>query len=963
MLSDNFINRHIGISAEDEKEMLKTVGVSSIEELINQTIPESIRLNKDEELKLTEEPLSEYELFLRMQKFAKKNKIFKTFIGMGYYGTMMPPVIQRNVLENPSWYTSYTPYQAEISQGRLEAMLNFQTAITELTGMEVANASLLDEGTAAAEAMAMAFNLRSPKLKKANANKFFVDKNIFPQTIEVIKTRSEPYGIVVEIGDFSRFTPSEEYFAAIVQYPDSNGEIIDYQDFAEKIHSNEALFIVAADILSLAILKPPAEFGADIVVGSSQRLGLSMAFGGPHAGYFATKMKYIRKMPGRIIGVSRDKYGRIAYRMTLQTREQHIKRERATSNICTAQALLAVLSGFYAVYHGKEGLQKIALDIHYKATLLDKELQKLGYKQLNKNFFDTLKIQLPDNIKASEIEKIAHDKKLNFRIIDEKHIGISLDETTRTKDLNKILKVFAKALKKDYDKIESIPEQISFDKKFLRTGDFMQQEVFKKYRTETELMRYIKRLERKDISLTHSMIPLGSCTMKLNSAVSMFALSNPHFTDIHPFVPQWQAKGYIKMIEDLKENLKAITGMDDVCFQPNSGAAGEYTGMLLIREYHKRNGQPERNVMLIPASAHGTNPASARMAGMKIVVIKTDENGNIDFDDLKQKAEENKDNLAGFMVTYPSTHGVFESKIKEMCDIIHRNGGLVYMDGANLNAQIGYTNPAKIGADVCHLNLHKTFGIPHGGGGPGVGPVAVTKKLAGLLPTHPVIKNRENGIGAVASAPYGSALILTISYAYVKMLGAKGLKRATEIAILNANYIASALKDHYKILYTGETGRVAHELIIDLRKFKHELNITEIDVAKRLIDYGFHAPTVSFPVVGTLMIEPTESESKAELDKFISTLINIRKEIQEVQDGKADKDDNVLKNAPHPEYEIVSDNWNHNYSRTKAAYPLDFVRENKFWINVARIDEAYGDRNIYCKVVTDEYFKLFPQKK
>ncbi len=952
MLNDNFTNRHIGPSDDQINEMLKEIGVKSLDDLVYQCIPDSIK--KDKSLNLSE-PKTEFEIFNKFLKYANKNKKYRSFIGLGYYGTMMPPVIQRNVLENPVWYTSYTPYQAEISQGRLEALLNFQTAIAELTAMDVANASLLDESTAAGEAMRMFFDKRSAKKKKAGANKFFVDRNVFPQTKSILLSRAEPLDIELEFGDFDNCNIDEKYFAALIQYPDANGKVNDYKNFTENAHQNDCKVVAAADILSLAYLTPPGEWGADAVVGSSQRLGLPMAFGGPHAGYFATSRKFIRKMPGRIIGVSKDKNGKIAYRMTLQTREQHIKRERATSNICTAQALLATMSGFYAIYHGYQGLKNIAQKTHYKAVLLSDKLQKIGIKQLNDSFFDTLKLK----INSGDIEllqKLAIKKKLNFRYSKD-FLTISLDELTTIKDLNKILKVFSKFTGKEYKKIKTIEEKTILKDNLIRKSRFMQQDLFKKYRTETKMMRYIKILERKDISLTHSMIPLGSCTMKLNSAVSLFPLSNNSFADIHPFVPQKQAKGYLKIIEKLKEDLVEITGMHDLSFQPNSGAAGEHTGLLVIRAYQEGIGQGHRNVCLIPSSAHGTNPASAIMAGYNVVVVKSDENGNIDVQDLKEKAQEHKENLSAIMITYPSTHGVFEKRIIEICDIVHQNGGQVYMDGANMNAQIGITDPGYIGADVCHLNLHKTFAIPHGGGGPGVGPITVKKHLSPYLPTHPVISTNdsEKAINPVAGAPYGSPMILPISYAYIKMLGAKGLYKSTLGAVLNANYIASKLKDYYNVLYKAETGRVAHELILDLRSLKHEINVTELDVAKRLIDFGFHAPTVSFPVPGTLMVEPTESESKEELDKFIEAMIIIHSEIESIRNGKADKDNNVIKNAPHPEYEIVADDWNHPYSRRKAAYPAKWVEENKFWVNIGRIDDAFGDRKAFCSIVTPEF--------
>ena len=952
MLNDNFTNRHIGPNDDQINEMLKEIGLSSIEELIERTIPDSIKIPK--ELKLGKAK-SEFEILEKLTSLGNKNKLFRTYIGLGYYGTMMPSVIQRNVLENPVWYTSYTPYQAEISQGRLEALLNFQTAITELTAMDVANASLLDESTAAAEAMRMFFDNRPTKKKKAEANQFFVDNNIFPQTKSVLATRAEPLGIELVFGDFNNCEINEKTFAALVQYPNVNGEISDYKEFVDKVHSNDCQVVVAADILSLALLTPPGEWGADVVVGSSQRLGLPMGYGGPHAGYFATSKKYIRKMPGRIIGVSKDKNGKPAYRLTLQTREQHIKREKATSNICTAQALLASLSGFYAIYHGYEGLKNIATNVHLKAIILSERIKELGLNQVNTNFFDTLKIEI-DNKQAKKLKKIANNEKINFRICKD-FVTISVDEVTTVKDLNKILKVLSKFSGNEIDKKKDIEIQSILEQKFVRTSEFMQQDVFKKYHSETEMMRYIKRLERKDISLTHSMISLGSCTMKLNSAVSMLSLSNGQFANIHPFVPKNQAKGYLEIIKGLKKDLVEITGMDDLSFQPNSGAAGEHAGLMTIRAYQNDIGQGHRNICLIPASAHGTNPASSIMAGYNVIVIKTDENGNIDIADLEVKATENKENLAAFMVTYPSTHGVFESSIVRMCEIIHQNGGQVYMDGANMNAQIGLTNPGFIGADVCHLNLHKTFAIPHGGGGPGVGPIAVKKHLSPFLPTHPVVSPNKNekAIYTISAAPYGSAMVLPISYAYVKMLGIKGLKKSTIAAILNANYLAAKLKDYFPILYTSETGKVAHELILDCRNLKHEIGIAETDIAKRLMDFGYHAPTLSFPVHGTLMVEPTESENKAELDKFIEAMIIIHGEIEEVRSGKADKDDNVLVNAPHPEYEIVADEWKHSYSREKAAYPAEWVRENKFWINVARIDDAFGDRKTFCSIITPEF--------
>ncbi len=958
MLHDNFVFRHIGPNEQEIHEMLSELGFGSLEEMMEQIIPQNIQFKKTLAL---DPPMSEFEALNHLRQLGKKNKLYRSFIGMGYYGTMMPPVIQRNVLENPVWYTSYTPYQAEISQGRMEALLNFQTAIVELTGMEIANASLLDEATAAAEAMSMIYNLRSAKLKKAGAKRFFVDEKVFPQTLAVLKTRSEPFGIEIITENFRDFEFDETVFGALIQYPNSDGEIIDYQTFVEKAHQNQALVAVAADLLALSILVPPGQWGADIVLGTTQRFGLPMAYGGPHAGYFATKMAYVRKMPGRIIGISKDRFGNPGLRMTLQTREQHIRREKATSNICTAQALLANLSGFYAVYHGYEGLRNIAFKVHAKAATLEQILNKLGYKQTNKNYFDTLKIELPQGVTQDKVKDIALEHEVNLHYFEDgQHIGLSVDEVTTIDELNTLTAIFAEATGTELeDKIYSLQEIETFDSKFERKDKFMQQDVFKKFRTETEMMRYIKRLERKDISLAHSMIALGSCTMKLNSAVSMLSLTDPHWSDLHPFVPGDQAQGYKELIERLKKDMMEITGYSDISFQPNSGAAGEYTGLMVIRAYHLDHGHPERNVMLIPASAHGTNPASSAMAGMKVEVIRTDKNGNIDIEHLKERAEANKDCLAGFMVTYPSTHGVFEEQIKEMCDIIHQYGGLVYMDGANLNAMIGYTNPVHIGADIGHLNLHKTFAIPHGGGGPGVGPVGVVEKLKPYLPSHPVVNTArgDKAVPAVAASPYGSPLILTISYAYIKMMGGVGLKRATEVAVLNANYVAKKIDPYFPIVYKGDRGWNAHEAIVDIRPFKHSLGITEIDVAKRLMDFGFHAPTVSFPVVGGLMIEPTESESKQELDRFIEAMIKIHQEIMAIKEGKMDKEDNPLKNAPHPDFELVANEWTHIYTREEAAYPADFVRHNKFWIPVGRINDAWGDRNVIAVYKTLEELK------
>ena len=946
MSTQQFVSRHNGPRTHEIESMLNKIGTKSIDSLIEETVPASIRLKKDIDLPAG---ISEYEYLKSIKKIASKNKIYKSFIGQGYYGTILPPVIQRNILENPSWYTSYTPYQAEISQGRLEALLNFQTMIMDLTKMEIANASLLDESTAAAEAMIMSYNTRSRKAVKSGANQFFIDNNIFPQTKAVIETRATSLGIELVFSDFNEFQFSEKTFGALVQYPAADGKINDYSSFVAKAHENNALVSVAADILSLAILVPPGEWGADIVVGSTQRFGIPMGFGGPHAAYFATREKLKRHIPGRIIGISKDVYGDVALRMALQTREQHIKRERATSNICTAQALLANMAGMYAVYHGSEGLKNIANIAHQSAGILAQEISNLGYSICNQEYFDTIFIKIPENVFTEKIIELSTDKEINFLIVDKNTIGISTDETSTIDDINSIIEIFAKAINKNFSSIKKIPVNEYFNEKFKRTSNFLIHPVFAKYRSETEMMRYIKKLERKDFSLTHSMISLGSCTMKLNSAAEMLPLSWGEFGEIHPFVPKKQAVGYFQLIDELEADLKEITGFAAVSFQPNSGAAGEYAGLMVIKEYQKSMGEGHRNVILIPASAHGTNPASAIMAGMKVIVVACDEKGNIDVSELKKHAEENRENLSAFMVTYPSTHGVFEEQIMDMNEIIHENGGQVYMDGANMNAQVGLTNPAIIGADVCHLNLHKTFAIPHGGGGPGVGPIGVAHHLVEFLPAHPMIETGgKNGVSAISAAPFGSASILTITHAYIKMLGGEGLKEATKVAILNANYLASSLKDYYGILYTGKNGRVAHEMILECRNFKALAQISEADIAKRLMDYGFHAPTLSFPVHGTLMVEPTESESLQELDRFVESMISIHDEIMEIKDGNSDASDNVLKNAPHPEKTITTDNWEHSYSRKKAAFPLDWIAENKFWIKVGRINDAFGDRNLMC---------------
>ena len=941
MDTTKFVNRHVGITAEDLPDMLKTVGVNTLDELIDQTIPANIRLKQPLNLP---EPMTEREFAEHINELASKNEVFTSYIGMGWYDTVCPAPIQRNVFENPVWYTSYTPYQAEVSQGRLEALLNFQTVICDLTGLPLANCSLLDEATAAAEAATMFFGARSRAQVKAGANVLFVDEKVFASTLAVIHTRTIPQGMKIVTGDYKTFSFTPEVFGAIVQYPNADGSIEDYREFIGHAQENGTKVAVAADLMSLVLLTPPGEWGADVVFGSSQRFGIPMFYGGPSAAYFATKDEYKRAIPGRIIGISKDAYGHPAYRLALQTREQHIKREKATSNICTAQALLATMAGFYAVYHGAEGLKNIASRIHATAGFVAKELEKLGYKQLNKDFFDTLKIELPANVSIDALREIALECKVNLRYFDSGLVGISIDETTQPTDVGVLMYIFSGAAGKDYMLQEAIPCQTYFDPKFARTSSFLQQDVFKKYHTETELMRYITRLGRKDVSLAQSMISLGSCTMKLNPASTMLPLSLAQFQNIHPYAPEEQVEGYKELIENLSSYLCEITGFKGCTLQPNSGAAGEYTGLRVIRAYLESIGQGHRNIVLLPASAHGTNPASAIQCGFTTVTVKCDDKGNIDLEDFRAKAEANKDNLAASMITYPSTHGIFEADIKEMCEIVHACGGQLYMDGANMNAQVGLTNPGTIGADVCHLNLHKTFSSPHGGGGPGVGPICVAEHLVPFLPQHPVLFGSD--LNTVSAAPYGSAGILPITYGYIRMLGAEGLTMATKIAILNANYLAAKFKDTYGIVYTGTTGRVGHELILECRTVKERTGIDESDIAKRLMDFGYHAPTLSFPVHGTLMVEPTESESKAELDRFVEVLECIWNEIKEVEDGTADKTDNVQKNAPHPEYEVAADEWNHSYPRSKAAFPLEWLHDSKFWINVARVDNAYGDRNL-----------------
>jgi glycine dehydrogenase len=939
MNTEVFAARHIGITERDLPHMLETIGVESVEQLIYETIPDDIKLKKPLDLP---QGISEHEFLNHLHALAKKNKVFKSYIGLGYHESLTPSVIKRNILENPGWYTAYTPYQAEIAQGRLEALLNFQTMVADLTGMEIANASLLDESTAAAEAMSMLFELRSRQQKKDGAVKFFVSEEILPQTLSLLETRAIPLGIELVIGDHEAFDFSSDFYAALLQYPGKHGQVNDYASFVEKAKAKDIKVAVAADILSLVMLTPPGEWGVDAVVGTTQRFGIPLGYGGPHAAFFATKEAYKRNIPGRIIGITKDTDGNPALRMALQTREQHIKRDKATSNICTAQVLLAVMAGMYAVYHGPEGLKYIASKVHRQACNIATAVGKLGLKQLNTSFFDTLKIEVGD---VSKIKEMAESSGINFNYVDDKTISISLNEATSDEDVIKLIKLFAHFTGNKEDFFVEKNSEVKIPSTLQRQAPFMQHEVFNSYHSETELMRYIKKLERKDLALNHSMISLGSCTMKLNAASEMLPLSWPEWGNIHPFAPIDQAQGYQEVLKSLEEQLNVITGFAATSLQPNSGAQGEYAGLMVIRAYHESRGEGHRNICLIPSSAHGTNPASAVMAGMQVVVTKTDEKGNIDMADLEEKANKYADNLAALMVTYPSTHGVFESSIRQITKLIHDNGGQVYMDGANMNAQVGLTNPATIGADVCHLNLHKTFAIPHGGGGPGVGPICVAEQLKPFLPTNPVIKTGgEKAITAISAAPWGSSLVCLISYGYIKMLGSEGLTKATEAAILNANYIKDRLKGKFDVLYTGERGRAAHEMIIDCRPFKAN-GIEVTDIAKRLIDYGFHAPTVSFPVAGTMMIEPTESESLAELDRFCDALLSIRAEIDEVS---ANETDNVLKNAPHTLAMLTGDSWSHPYSREKAAFPLPYVAENKFWPSIRRTDEAFGDRNLMC---------------
>ena len=938
----NFAYRHIGPRADEVKEMLHFIDANSIEELCQQTIPQSIRLEKQMNLP---DAMSEAECLEHLAALGSKNKVYKNYIGMGYHPTHLPAVIQRNILENPGWYTAYTPYQAEIAQGRLEAVLNFQTMICELTGMPLANASLLDESTAAAEAMSMLYSLRTAAQKKEGANAFFVDNNILPQTFAVLQTRAAPLGIKLIKGDVDNWVPSTHFFGTIYQYPGKYGHLFDLQAAIKKANSHAIKTTVAADILSLTLLEAPGTFGADVVVGSTQRFGIPMGYGGPHAGYFATKTEYKRSVPGRIIGVTQDIEGDRALRMALQTREQHIKRDRATSNICTAQVLLAVMAGMYAVHHGPVGLRQIASRIHNLSLKLYKALLDIGVVVNNNLFFDTLEVIIP----TETIREKADDQGINLNIIDENRLSISLNELTTESDIDELLEIFR--VVKSNHQVTHV-EEIGIPQSVKRTTDFLSQEVFHMYQSESALMRYIKKLEGKDLSLTHSMIALGSCTMKLNAAAQLLPLSKPEWGNIHPFAPNNQVQGYQHVLHQLEHYLSEITGFSGTSLQPNSGAQGEFSGLMVIRSYHESRGENHRNICLIPSSAHGTNPASAVMAGMRVIVVGTDKHGNINEDELCEKAKLHAENLAALMITYPSTHGVFESSIQRITTVIHDCGGQVYMDGANMNAQVGLTNPALIGADVCHLNLHKTFAIPHGGGGPGVGPICVAKHLAPFLPTHPHLSDQNNGV-TISGAPWGSALICLISYAYIRMLGAKGLKKSTEIAILNANYIKEKLDQHYDILYKGESGRAAHEFIIDCRPFK-EKGIEVVDIAKRLMDYGFHAPTVSFPVVGTMMIEPTESEDKSELDRFCDAMISIRFEIE---GSDPTQKNNILQNAPHTLALLTADEWQLPYSRSEAAYPLHFVRENKFWPSVRRTNEAFGDRNLICTCAPIEEYQ------
>lgn len=941
---DEFIYRHNSSMKNDTEAMLKVIGVSSVDQLIDETIPAHIRLKQRMQLP---EPMTEFELLAFLKEVSEKNKIYKNFIGQGYYGTHTPNVVLRNIFENPGWYTAYTPYQAEIAQGRLEALLNYQTMVIDLTGMEIANASLLDEGTAAAEAM----HMLHAESKNTKAVKFFVSELCFAQTIDVLKTRTEPIGVELVIGDHKTVQLDDTFFGALIQYPAGNGEVFDYSEFMANAAKANVMVAVAADLLSLTLLTPPGEWGADAVVGSAQRFGVPMGYGGPHAGFFATKDAYKRQMPGRLIGVSIDSQGNPALRMALQTREQHIKREKATSNICTAQVLLSIMASMYGVYHGPKGLKGIAGRVHGLTKVLADSLTANGLTVINKNYFDTITVAVADTAKA---QADCVNAEINVNKIDSKHISISIDETHTVADISTLATILTgKTIDKGLDVVE-----LSWPSSLQRKSDYMTHPVFNSHHSEHEMLRYIKSLEAKDLSLCHSMIALGSCTMKLNATAEMIPVTMPGFGQLHPFIPRDQAVGYTEIFDGLSDALKQVTGFAGISLQPNAGAQGEYAGLLVIREYLKSIGQSHRNIALIPSSAHGTNPASAVMAGMKVVVTKTLENGYVDIEDLRAKAEEHKDNLACLMITYPSTYGIFEEQITEVCELIHNNGGQVYMDGANMNAQVGLTSPANIGADVCHLNLHKTFCIPHGGGGPGMGPIGVAKHLVPFLPGHAVVNmgGGDKSLTAVSAAPWGSASILLISYSYIRMMGTEGLENATKYAILNANYIKARLEKHYQILYTGSKGRCAHEMILDTRVFKGASGVEAEDIAKRLMDYGFHAPTMSFPVAGTIMIEPTESEPQSELDRFCDAMISIRKEVEAIENGKADKTDNVLKHAPHTASVVTADEWSHAYSRQQAAYPLPYVRANKFWPSVGRVNNTHGDRNLICACIPVEAY-------
>ena len=942
----DFIRRHIGTSAKDQSKMLTELGYKNLDSLIDDTVPDKIRFK--DKLSIGE-PNSEYEALRKLKVISKKNQVFSNFIGMGYYGTYTPNVIVRNILENPGWYTAYTPYQPEVAQGRLEMLLNFQQLIVDFTGMDIANASLLDEGTAAAEAMGLSY-----RLSKNDSKKVFVSSDCHPQTIAVIKTRAEPLGLEVILGNDSEIDNIKDLVCGILQYPGTLGDVKDPSESISKIHKKNGKAILACDLLALSLLKTPAELGADIAIGSSQRFGIPMGYGGPHAAFFATKDEFKRSMPGRIIGVSVDRHGNKAYRLSLQTREQHIRRDKATSNICTAQALLAIVSAAYAIYHGPEGIKDISIRVSQLAKNFADKLKQSGYKLYSDNFFDTVTIITND--KTDQIFKNAQDQKVNIRKVNSSMLAVSFDEKKNVYRANQLLKIFNCAETIKDNPTESLP---NLPKNLLRSSKYLQHPVFNSYHSETEMLRYLKRLEDKDIALNRSMIALGSCTMKLNAVAEMIPISWKEFAEPHPFVPVEQMEGFRTIFTDLKNWLRSVTGFSGVSLQPNAGAQGEYAGLMVIRKYHIEKGEKNRNVCLIPGSAHGTNPASAQMVGMKVVVVNCDKEGNVDYEDLKKKTELHSKNLGALMVTYPSTHGVFEEKITEICDLIHKHGGQVYMDGANLNALVGIARPGNFRPDVCHINLHKTFCIPHGGGGPGMGPIACKKHLEKYLPNHPIIEDcgPASGIGPLSAAPWGSSSILSISWMYIKMMGSDGLKLATQNAILNANYLAKKLKDHYPILYTGKNGNVAHECIIDIRSIKNETGITEEDIAKRLIDFGFHAPTMSWPVAGTMMIEPTESESLSELNKFIDALIKIKIEINNIKDGTLDKTDNPIKNAPHTDFELAADEWTHKYSREQAAYPIKFLRSNKFWPPVARVDNVYGDKNIFCTCPSIDEFK------